>query len=369
MKILHYVPDLVAGGVDEVIFYLSRHALSKGHTVEVMTSNPDVSLYETTMKKYTDLGIPIIVSKYANRYNPLRIFELKKYFMNYDIVHVHLFPNQLQASCAHRLIKKSKRPVLVTTEHNTWNNRRNHNFFKHLDRWYYKKYDYIVSISNQTAVNLKVWLDSKKIADKMSTIINGIDLSRFRNAKDTLGEVLNKEAGVRYVVMVSRLEHPKDPVTLVRAISRCTPDIHGVIIGYGTLEKDVENEAKALGISDRIHLLGKRIDVHNLLKGCDLGVLSTHWDGFGLVAVEYMAAGLPVLTTDVDGLRDVVGNSEYLFKTGDDKTLASKISLLLNDSDAHAKAMEYFRHRPDLFSCDRMGTEYLDLYSSLLKNR
>ncbi len=165
--------------------------------------------------------------------------------------------------------------------------------------------------------------------------------------------------------MVARMAHPKDPVTLIRAIALCDSSVHGVFIGSGPLECAMAAEAESLGISSRIHMLGNRTNVEELIKGCDIGVLSTLWDGFGLVAVEYMAAGLPVLATDVAGLCEVVGDKELLFNYKDAKGLASKISGLLSDPGHMESKKRYSASRCREFSIDRMNSEYLELYKSL----
>ena len=325
----------------------------------------DDALFEPT-GKFEKLGVRVIRSKYNRRWSPGKIRELMQLFRQYDLVHVHLFPNQYFAAVAWSLLPKNQRPILVTTEHNTWNNRRNYPVFRWIDRAFYAPYPVIFSISHQTEVNLNSWLRSKKLAARVKTIVNGIDIEKFRNAKNCLSEAMPVDPEVRYVVMVARMGSPKDPLTMVRAIARCKEKVHGVFIGSGDFMDDMISLSQELGIAHRIHCLGVRQDVPGLLKGCHIGVLSTRWDGFGLVAAEYMAAGLPVLASDVDGLRDVVGNLDYLFPVGDVEALAEKISLLTSDRAALERAREYFEKRVPLFSAERMANEYCKEYDKLL---
>lgn len=367
MRILHYATGTIIGGIATLVYDLCKEQVKRygGGKVDYFAACNDDALFEPT-GRFEKLGVRVIRSRYNRRWSPGKVRELMKLFREYDLVHVHLFPNLYFAAVAWTLLPKNQRPVLVMTEHNTWNNRRNYPIFRWIDRVFYAPYAALFCISHQTEMNLNSWLHSNKLAKKMKTIVNGIDIEKFRNAKNRLAEVIPVDPEARYVVMVARMGSPKDPLTMIRAIARCRDNIHGVFIGSGDFIDDMISLSRELGIAHRIHCLGVRQDVPNLLKGCHIGVLSTRWDGFGLVAAEYMAAGMPVLASDVDGLRDVVGNSDYLFPVGDIEILAGKISLLTSDQEALEKACEYFGRRVPLFSAERMADEYCKEYDRLL---
>ena len=366
MRILHYMAGPCNGGVASLVYDLSYDYVKKGHLVDILSSRID-DKYFKSIEKYKVLGINIYWCPSKN--NIIKnILYLKDIMMSYDVVHVHLFPHQLYAAIAYQLIPEKKRPIFITTEHNTWNNRRKFPILRYLDRWFYKRYDSIISISNQTETNLRDWLRSDIFEKNILTINNGININKFQNAKNKLSNALQIIPNVKYVVMVARMVHPKDPVTIVKALAKCNPCIHAIFIGNGYLENDICLTAKKLGIKDRIHLLGARDNVPELLKGCDLGILSTHWDGFGLVAAEYMAAGIPVIATDVDGLRDVVGNKKYLFTVGDYDVLANMIEKILLGENEYQKAIDYFNHQVLYFSSERMSSEYLQVYDNLKRN-
>lgn len=368
MRILHYAGATITGGIATLVYDLCKEQVRRYEQVDYFAACNDDALFEPT-GKFEKLGVRVIRSKYNRRWSPGKIRELMQLFRQYDLVHVHLFPNQYFAAVAWSLLPKNQRPILVTTEHNTWNNRRNYPIFRWIDRTFYAPYSAIFSISHQTEVNLNSWLRSRKLAKRVKTIVNGIDIEKFRNAENCLAEAMPIDPEARYVVMVARMTHPKDPFTLIHAIAHCPAKIHAVYIGDGDMLEAMAALSRELGIEHRIHCLGVRQNVPELLKGCHIGVLSTHWDGFGLVAVEYMAAGLPVLASDVDGLRDVVGNPDYLFPVGDIETLAEKISLLVSDPAALEKAGEYFGQRMSLFSAERMAKEYCNAYDELLVRR
>ena len=365
MRILHILPSIRSGGVANVVYNLTSYQIKQGEDVTIFVSSSQHK-FRTKEKDFVDLGANVIYSHLSRNYDPRHVKEFASVIRGFDIVHVHLFPNQLWVSMAYRSLPESERPVLLTTEHNTFNNRRRFPVLRHLDRYLYTPYSRIVSISESTKENLDRWLSSPAIAERDIVIQNGVDIETFRQARPVDFDDLNLPSDARLVIMVARLTPPKDPLTLVKAIKECPDNIHAVFIGYGPQESEIRKLSEKLLIEKRIHLLGLRNDVPSCLKRCDLGVLSTNWDGFGLVAVEYMAAGLPVLASDVDGLRDVIGNKDCLFPVGDYRTLAQKITGLLTDNEAYSAMKAYCHSRADVFSVGKMNREYLHLYKHLI---
>ena len=123
-----------------------------------------------------------------------------------------------------------------------------------------------------------------------------------------------------------------------------------------------------LGIEDRVHFLGARSDVPDILEKCDVAVLSSHWEGFGLSAVEAMASGCPLIASDVGGLRDVVKGAGILFPQGDDKELAEKIQWLCEHPDEYQAVAKRCQERAQQYDISVMAEKYLQLYNSLLDN-
>ena len=355
MNILMITNALSEGGVESFLFDLSYELVMRKHTVSILVLNRNkLGLKE----KFENHSIRVIPGKYENIYNPLNIFLIRKYIREYQIVHIHLFPVQLFAALAVQFMhKKSFR--FLTTEHNTYNNRRKYPLLKYLDKYFYSKYDRIICISEQTEKNLRLWLSDK--SNKICTINNGIDIDKFRNA------VKEEQWGndVIYLAMVGRFEYPKDQATVIRAMKRIPENVHLLLIGSGNEMLKCKRLAEEEQVNERVHFLGNCMNVPSLLKNCTIGILSTVWDGFGLVAVEYMASGMPVIASDVDGLRDVVGRQELLFKTGDVEGLSEKLLWLLNDNTVYQSMKQYCINRANCFSKQKMAEEYLKCYTEL----
>ena len=368
MRILHIQAGTISGGVTSLVLELARFQKSHGHEVDVYSFRNDPAFFDES-GKFESIGINVIKAPSKNRYSLKIIFDLKKRVSKYDLVHVHLFPQQLYVAIARKLIGVKNSPVVITTEHSTWNNRRKYHLLRLIDKWFYKKYDKIICISPQTEAALKDWLKDEELNTRILTINNGIDTTKYNNItiKDPSEFIFQKNQ--KTIVMVSRMEEPKDPLTLVNAMALCPSNYHCLFAGPGKLISEIESLAERLNIAERIHCLGNRNDIPSILKVANVGVLSTNWEGFGLVAIEYMASGVPCLATDVEGLRDVIGDNDLLFPKGDSMVLAKKIQQLVEDSKYSETKIDFGLHRSELYSADSMNRNYLNMYKELTKQK
>lgn len=363
MKILHITNSLSEGGVEMFLLELSKRLVKGGHEVTVFVLNKNnIALKEIFEKE----GIRIIIGKYRNQYNVLNIILLYKYIASakWDIIHTHLFPVQLYVALISLIINKMR---LITTEHSTYNNRRGKLVFKFIDRFIYKRYQCIVGISEAVTENLVKWLNCSWIREKCITINNGIDINRFQQSNLIDRRRLGIPEDVSVLVMVARFDDSKDQETLIRAVSLLNRDIFLLFVGSGHTMLRCENLAKEMNVKDRVLFLGYRSDISSILEIAEIGILSSHWEGFGLSVVEYMAAGLPVLATNIDGLSSVVGREDLLFRVGNYKELAFKINKLLNNRSYYFDIRNYCLRRATLFSIDRMIKEYVNIYNLISK--
>lgn len=358
MNILHITNGLSEGGVETLLYSFSRYLVKKGHVVSILVLN---SKEIDQKERFENAGVKIIVGKY-NPYNLLNILLIKKYIAENDIVHVHLFPGQLFTVIANILLRK-KRKSLITTEHNTWNYRRKYVMLRFLDRWFYKRYSYIIAISSDTSIALKGWLADKCLSDRIITINNGVEL--FAAPAINIKDVACSEDDF-VLTMVARFNAQKEQDTLIKALTFLPLNVHVVFVGTGeTLEYNKQLAIK-YGVNERIYFAGHREDVSSILKISQVGVLCSNWEGFGLAVVEYMLAGLPVIATDVPGLSSIVGWNKLLYEKGNPNDLAKKILALMTNASFYEQAREYCMNRAHNFSIERMSIEYLSVYYSLL---
>jgi glycosyltransferase involved in cell wall biosynthesis len=206
---------------------------------------------------------------------------------------------------------------------------------------------------------------------------NGLDLERLKvdhnlRREDALAE-FGLPADRRYMSIVANLRNPvKDHPMFLRAAARvraAVPDAGFAIAGEGELMESLRGLAAELGIENDVFFLGRCDNVADLLFASTVGVLSSKAEGFANAILEYMAAGLPVVATDVGGAREAIAEDEtgYLVTSGDDEKMAARIIEVLNEPKrARAMGERGKLIAAEKFSCDRHLQNTLELYDELL---
>ena len=302
-------------------------------------------------------GIRIFeLGRNPNVYDIRNLFGLRKYLKDYDVIHTHNTACQYYAALAKRLF--GIRCKFATTEHNTGNRRRNITGFKYIDRSIYKQYDKIICISDKAEEALRNYIGN---SFPISTIPNGIDIDRFTQA--AASDIFDKNRIT--VIQVAAFREQKDQPTLIRATAKLPKNYHTVFVGDGAYRPKCTALSKELDIADRITFTGIRTDIPQLLKAADIVVMSSHWEGFGLAAVEGMSAGKPVIASDVDGLKQVVEGAGILFECGNAEDLANKIRDIAENPSLYGQTAEKCLRRAQDFDISKMAERYDNAYKSL----
>jgi L-malate glycosyltransferase len=206
---------------------------------------------------------------------------------------------------------------------------------------------------------------------------NGLDLERLKvrqglSREDALAQ-FGLPADRRYMTIVANLRNPvKDHPMFLRAAARVravVPDAGFAIAGEGELMEELRDLADQLGIKNEVFFIGRCDRVADLLFASDVGVLSSKAEGFANAILEYMAAGLPVVATDVGGAREAIAESEtgFTMPSGDDETMSKRIIELLNEPQrARAMGERGKVIAAEKFSCDLHLQHTLELYDELL---
>ena len=253
-----------------------------------------------------------------------------------------------------------KIPYLVTTEHNTENNRRKYKFLRKIERYLYLKYNKIISISNETEINLKKWLKITEDKDRKFIVIeNGINIEKFLSENVKIEEDYFKEERKKKIItMIGRFDAQKDQPTLIKAIKDI--DVYLFLVGDGIRKNEYKNLVKNLKIEDKVKFLGVRKDIPKILNISDICVLSSNWEGFGLVAVEAMAAKKPIIGSKVDGLMQVINQDELLFNLGEVNELKMKLLKLLENKLFIEKLVNKYEIKK--YCIKRTKDKYLMIY-------
>jgi glycosyltransferase involved in cell wall biosynthesis len=209
---------------------------------------------------------------------------------------------------------------------------------------------------------------------RITRVYYGIDPEalRPRRTREAVRRELGLPADLPVLVCVGRLAPQKDHATLLRAMTRVRGDARLLVVGgdpFGDGEARLSALVGELGLGARVSLLGVRHDVPDLLAAGDLFVLASLWEGLGLVFLEAMAAGLPIVATRVSAVPEVVedGVGGWLVPPGDAPALAAAVQAALDDPAARAARGRAGRARlQERFGLPRMIDETLAVYDEVL---
>lgn len=204
----------------------------------------------------------------------------------------------------------------------------------------------------------------------------GIDVKEFRGVGDAPAE-LRKEFSlplnspiVGTVMGLMEAKSPLDFVAVAVDVLKIRPDVHFLVVGDGPLRGAMDEALAQRGIVDQVHLTGSRNDVPQLLKLMDVFLLTSRWEGLPRVVLEAMAAGIPVVSTSVGGVPEVVehGQSGMLVPAGDIEGLAHHVLTLINEPYTARRIAETAQQRlTDEFDLAGVVSRYVQIYEELLR--
>ncbi|MGO8672214.1 MAG: glycosyltransferase family 4 protein [Capsulimonadaceae bacterium] len=349
IRILNVITHFALGGATEVVLTNCRIADSAQFETAILcgkTAGDEQSLLDEAVAS----GVPVhVVPSLRRAMSPVhevRAYkDLVKWFRanRWDIVHT----NGSKAGIIGRLAAaKAGVPVIVHTvfgwghhDHMPAAMRR---MFVALERRAARVTDRIITVSD--ANRLKGLADRIGVPDQYSVIYNAIDINKFRAVtvdRDALRQDLGIPASATVIGTVSRVapqKAPEDFLKVARKVCSIRPEVHFVFVGGGPREREFRRDIEKLGLSNRVHALGYRNDVPQLLRTFDVFLLTSLWEGLPLVIPQAMCANLPTVATNVDGTPEVVqeGKTGFLADAHDVETLARRCVQLVDDPGLRA---------------------------------
>ncbi len=303
-----------------------------------------------------------------------------------DIIHVHHAASSFWGSWAGRMGRRNSpdksRRIILKTEHND----RHHQGLKNdlVNLATYPLLDGVICNSDATRASLKP-IECRLIKNRAWTIYNGVDVSKVQvaSAKGQSDRVaLGLPEGKFCLGAVGRFVEQKNYSVLLKAmtlaVAKGAEDLNLILIGAGPLETVLRSEADVLGLSDRVIFTGakSRDEVYRYLGAMDGFVMPSLWEGFCNAAVEAMAAGLPLIASDLPVLREVLGDGEsehghdaplYFDATSPD-AIAKAIGRIYGlgiEQRTHAGARN--QTRAARYDIGIAADNYMKLYKSLMR--
>lgn len=345
--ILHVIDALNIGGAQELLVLLAEKTAKSFYQTLVCVIQPDITIKSRIESK----GVPVVCFNRPRPsiYHPLAFFLY--FFRNLtdllslcrqhsvDVVHCHLSDAEFIGILAGWLYRADR---VISTVHYPalLPERKPGDLRNHLrigaTRILYRMADTVVAVSDDVADQLKGVF--RLSPSKIRVIINGINVDAIHETipKPERLSSLGASTGQRIVTAIGRLMPPKGHRYLVEAVPhliRRHDNVKVLLAGDGDLREPLEKQSQNLGVQKVVSFLGSRNDVWDILALTEVFVLPSTSEGTSMALLEAMAAGKPIVATDIPGNRAVLKNeyNSLLVPPENPEKLAEAISFLLNN--------------------------------------
>lgn len=358
-RVLYLSHAFMVGGAEEMVFNLVRHLPPRFEPVVgcIHQAGPIGEEIRRTGVPFDVLGLD------PGWRRPMDVIAIRRYLSRLRPTIVHTF--LLTASLYGRLAAILARvPIVIGTEVNVYANKQRHHALA--ERALLRGTDAVI-VSAESVRDF--YIDQIRAdAAKIEVVYNAVDWAQLATTADRTQTraALNLPLDATVIGIIARLTPQKAHHILFDALAQ-TPTLgaaHLVVIGDGELRRDLEAHVAQRGIGGRVHFLGARRDLGDLLAAVDIFVMPSFWEGLPLSMVLAMGAGLPVVATRVAGIPEVVqdGCTGLLVEPGDRGALGAALGRLVDSPALRAQlgaaAQAYVR--------PRFGTQgYVDAVSSL----
>ena len=371
VNVLFIMPQMAIGGTENLIYSLARNLDRKKF-------NPELAWFygEKTCDQFKKLEIPLYHIPKLKRFDILTMKKLGDILKkdDIDIVNAHHFMPMFYAFYGSKIKHGVK---LVYTEHSKWEIEQVSFKWKIIGCYLMKKLDAVVGVSKLVTDSLQSKF--KITPAKIHTIKNGIEIDKFtKNKNRFLKDKLNIADDTIIIGIIANFRKVKNHIFLLKAFNELLQKDNKVkllLIGKG-FKGDSENTEGEIRkfiyekkIDKKVLLLGHRSDIPALLSIIDIFCLTSKKEGLPLSILEAMAAGIPIVGTDVEGIRDVICNGEngFLVKLDDVSGLKDILHVLINNKSLIDKLSRNSKNiAKEFYSLDYCIRGYEDLFISLM---
>ncbi len=371
-------PPRIIGGISTHVYHLSRALVEKGTSVRVITCD----FPKTPAEEIID-GVP--VSRVDSGRVPESNFLLWIYHLNsqmiskttelfeterFDLIHAH---DWVVGRAAVELKNRLGLP-LISTIHATEIGRGGsldgeyRGKVRDIERLLVEQSDGIICCSNYMLDHIQHVLGAVKT--KIRVIPNGVEASRFNNGHQPQPIPAGISKDRKTILYVGRIVREKGIFTLLDAFEKLRKqgkDVSLVLVGEGPLKEDLAKEVLRRKLNDRVKLAGfvdekKLVSLYN---SSDVFVLASHYEPFGMVALEAMASRIPVVVSDVGGLSEIVedGITGVKVPASDPRALAEGILRVLDDPELAEQMTENaYRVVQERYRWDMIAEKTIEVY-------
>ena len=319
-------PDL--GGLELYMMRCAKALQGDFNVISVIT--PDGKLeqyYEGTEHRYSMLKKSSNLFMFSAAWRLAKIIDAE----NIDIIHLHWTKDIPIAVLAKKL---SKRALKLAQTRNMTMTRFKEDFYHRL---LYKNMDLMLAVTQQVAEQLHRFIP-EDIRPKVEVLYMGTDAAEMLSEPQLHRFKKQQKMEAGFIVgMVGRIEAHKGQYLLIEALVDLDKSVEAYIVGHAMQESYIDTlkaQAEALGVGERVHFLGFMKNPMHFMQACDAIVLATPCETFGLVVIEAMSVGTPMVATDACGPLEILNDGEngLHFEKGSSSDLSKKIELLSQDT-------------------------------------
>jgi len=353
-KIVYIITGLQTGGAERVVMELvSRldRTMFAPQVVWMIERQDDLlaqlrarGVRVTCIPKKTKLGLQML-------HNLTAWLKVEKP----DIVHTHLFAADVWGTAA---AVRAGVPHIISTQH-SYNNEES--WLKERVKAWARRHQHVVVAVSETVKQSLLQDHGEGFLHKLRVIYNGVDTQRFT------GSVKRSQLPA-VIATVGRLEVEKGQMRLLRAIRRLRTQVVLRIVGNGTLRDALIRRVQDLGITEQVRFEPARKDIEVVYQDATIVVIPSVEEGFGLVAVEALASGCPVIASRIPAFSEILtdGTNGVLVDMQNADEVASAIDRLAADSTLRERLAEAGQRMVrEQFSIERMVSHYTELYNTL----
>ncbi|NLE02130.1 MAG: glycosyltransferase family 4 protein, partial [Fibrobacter sp.] len=333
-KVLLITHDLDLGGLQRVVVTICRTLDRSRFDVSVLCMRK-AGLYVSEIEK---LGIPVILipvrSKGTDYFASMKVAAVFRK-LKPDVIHTHNTQPFIEGTIA--AVMTGVKRVIHTDHARIFPDKRRYMLMEWLLSHFVEK---VVGVSEHTTKSLNKY---EHISEKkLTTIVNGIEYESISVNIELKKKTLSLPSNCLVIGAAVRLSEQKGlhyVIEVLPDLIKNYPHIEMVIAGDGPLRMQLQVRAKELKIDKKVHFIGPRLDVLELLQVFDIYVLPSLWEGLPMIILEAMASGCPVIATDVGGVREAIVDNEtgILVEPGNKKALYEAIEKLVTDKDLRKK--------------------------------
>jgi glycosyltransferase involved in cell wall biosynthesis len=368
MKVLHVITSIVRGGAESHVVDLTRGQVDRGASVTVAYLKDEPYWHDALVK--AGVAVKSLGMSHYGDPRPIAHLCAAMRSLRPDVLHAHLPPAELYSRLA--LAAGGSARAFVLTRHNDEGFYRGP-LHREVGAWVARRADIVIAVSDTVREQTHRYLGVSPT--KTRTIRHGIDSEPFARTTAAERNRLRAEWGATddtvVVGTVGRLTPQKGLHVLLEGFAHyrvlTSRPSRLVLVGCGPLETELKARSLELGLADVVVWAGFRDDIPAVMSSFDVFALSSHYEGFGIVLLEAMTAGKPLVATNVSAIPELVEDGiNGLLSPGGDPVAFSGAILRLEDKALREKLGMAGRKRAGEFTLDRMVDATLAAYGRAL---